>query len=123
MKYLFPLLIVGCLLACTREVMRPAGKPFPGYSCQESLIHFYSNCSKEKLTKEVFEAKVKSCEDELATKICDKELAALLWCLGRVEPGTPHVMFIPVGGQGSGCDCSFYRGALKECQMKNGIFK
>lgn len=98
-------------------------------------MHFYSRCSAEKITKEEFTAKVQFCEKELATKVCEKEQADLLWCMGRVEPGayTSGVgLGIPVGrsvvissGQSStmeGCDCSTFIGDLKKCRMKLGIF-
>src|SRR4030042_6043044 len=89
MKYMIvTLLLFSLLIGCSPEILRPAGKPYSGYSCRESLMHFYSYCSNEKLSKEEFEAKVQFCEKELATKICDKEQAALLWCMGRVAPGT-----------------------------------
>ena len=93
-------------------------------------MHFFGYCSNEKLTKEEFETKVQFCEKELATKICDKEQAALLWCMGRVEPGTYSSgggIFYRgfFGGNSSvkdGCDCSSYMGELKKCRMKQGIF-
>ncbi|OGP91597.1 MAG: hypothetical protein A2031_07285 [Deltaproteobacteria bacterium RBG_19FT_COMBO_43_11] len=137
MKYIIvALLLVGLLTGCSPEILRPAGKPYSGYSCQKSLMHFYSYCSDEKLTKEEFEAKVQFCEKELATKICDKEQAALLWCMGRVEPGTytrGGGVGVPVGtggvvissGQSStleGCSCASFEGALKKCRMEKGIF-
>ena len=136
MKYMIvTLLLFSLLIGCSPEILRPAGKPYSGYSCRESLMHFYSYCSNEKLSKEEFEAKVQFCEKELATKICDKEQAALLWCMGRVAPGTYTSgggVGVPVGrgvvisgGQSStmeGCDCSIHTGALKKCRMEKGIF-
>ena len=135
MKYLLlVLLLVGCFTGCS-EALRTPGEPFEGYSCRESLIHYYSNCSSEQLSEEKLNSMVQSCEEKLATKICDKEQAALLWCMGRVAPGTytrGGGVGIPIGrgafissGQSNttdGCDCSTFEGDLKECRMKNGIF-
>ena len=122
-------------MACSWEMFRPAGEAFPGYSCRESLIHFYSNCSSEQLTKEKLDVLVTSCEESLAAKVCDKELANLLYCMGRVVPGTyskdSRIAF-PVGrlvivtgqsGMKDGCDCMTFLADLKECQMRNGIFE
>ena len=136
MKYMIVSLLLICLLTgCSREIMRSKGEPYSGYSCRESLMHFYSHCSDEKLTKEDFEAKVQSCEKELATKVCDKEQTLLLWCMGRVLRGT----YSSGGGVGvvsggvamsggqsgtmDGCDCSAYTGEIKKCRMKQGIFE
>ena len=124
------LLLVSSLTGCSPEILRSKGEPYSGYSCRESLMHFYSQCSAEKLTKEEFETKVEFCEKELATKVCDKEQAALLWCMGRVVPGTYSSgggMYYRgfYGGNSStmdGCDCSIYTGDLKKCRMKQGIF-
>lgn len=137
MKYLIvPLLLVCLVIGCSREILRSKGEPYSGYSCRESIMHYYSYCSVEKLTKEDFEAKVKICEKELATKVCDKEQASFLWCMGRVAPGTYTSgggVGVPVGrgvvisgGQSStmeGCDCSIFIGDLKKCRMKKGIFE
>ena len=133
MKYMImTLLIVGLLAGCS---IRFKGQPYSGYDCRKSLMHYYSYCSAEKLTKEDFEAKVQLCEKELTTKDCDKEQADILWCMGRVAPGTYTSgggVGVVVGkgvaisgGQSStmeGCDCSIFTGALKECMMKKGIF-
>lgn len=134
---LIVLLLFGIvfLVACTREALRPSGEPFDGYSCRESFLHFYSRCSNESLKKEDFEAKVRFCENELATKICDKEIAALLWCMGRVEPGIYSKgsdAAFPIGkgfvfssGKSNvkdGCDCSSFISDLRKCRMQNGIF-
>ena len=127
---LFVSMLVISLLSGCSNAFRSKGKPYSGYSCQESLVHYYGNCYKEKISKDEFNAKVKVCEQKLSNDICEKEQADLLWCMGRVEPGT----FSQVGmacsgwycvGGGSaadGCDCSGYTGALKECQMKHGVF-
>ena len=136
MKYLILSLFLVCLLSgCSREILRSKGEPYSGYSCQESLMHFYSHCSDEKLTKEDFEAKVKVCEKELATKVCDKEQALLLCCMGRVLRGTYSSgggvgvvsggVAISGGQSGTidGCDCSAYTGEIKKCRMKQGIFE
>jgi hypothetical protein len=131
MKYLIgTLLLVAFLTGCSSEIIRPKGESYSGYSCRESLMHFYSQCSGDKLTKEDFEAKVLFCEKELATKVCDKEQAALLWCMGRVAPGTYSSgggMYGRgfYGGHSStmdGCDCSTFTGDLKKCRMQQGIF-
>ena len=123
MKYVIAaLLIVGLLTGCS---IRFSGKPYSGYSCKESLMHYYSQCSDEKLTKEDFEAKVKFCEKELDTKVCDKEQADLLWCMGRVVRGTYSMSPGMYGGGGSisdGCDCSIQKGEIKKCRMGKGIF-
>jgi len=85
MKYIIvSLVLISFIMGCSPEILRSSGKPYSGYSCRESLMHYFSYCSKEKLTKEDFEARVVFCEKELSTKICDKEQAALLWCMGRV---------------------------------------
>ena len=131
MKYIIvTLLLFGCLIGCSSEILRSKGEPYSGYSCRESIMHYYSYCSVEKLTKEDFEAKVQFCEKELTTKVCDKEQATLLWCMGRVVPGTYTSgggMYYKgfYGGTSStmeGCDCSLYTGDLKKCRMKKGIF-
>jgi hypothetical protein len=98
------LLIFGFLEGCS---IRFAGKPYSGYSCWESILHCCSQCSDEKLTKEDFEAKVQSCEKKLFTKVCDKEQADLVWCMGRVVRGTYSMSPGMDGGGGSisdGCD-------------------
>jgi hypothetical protein len=135
MKYILVLLLLVSLLfiSCAH---RWNGETYPGYSCRESLMHFYSQCYDGKLTKEEFEGKVKFCEKELKTGICVKEQADLLWCQGRVLPGTYSSgggVGVAVGkgvalsgGQSNtmeGCDCSIYTGAIKECRMKKGIFE
>jgi len=104
--------------------------PYSGYSCSESLLHFYSRCYDKKLSKEEFEEKVKNCEKELATGICVKEQADFLWCMGRVEPGSYSRggAFGGSGGAGfagptlDGCDCSSALGDIKKCRMKQGMF-
>jgi hypothetical protein len=133
MKYIIvALLLVGSLTAgCSPEILRPSGEPYSGYSCRESLMHFNSYCSNENLSKEEFDAKVKFCEKELATKICDKEQAALLWCMGRVAPGTysrgggyyGRGFYSGNSSTADGCDCSTYTGELKKCRMQKGIFE
>jgi len=129
-KIIVASLLVSLLIGCSPEILRSKGQPYSGYSCKESIMHYYSYCSAEKLTKESFEAKVEFCEKELATQICDKEQAVLLWCMGRVAPGTYTTgggMFYKgfYGGMTStteGCDCSVFVGDLKKCRMKKGIF-
>jgi hypothetical protein len=124
------LLLVSLFTGCSPEILRSKGEPYSGYSCRESIMHYYSYCSTEKLTKADFDAKVQFCEKELATKVCDKEHAALLWCMGRVAPGTYTSgggMYYKgfYGGMSStmeGCDCSTFTGDLKKCRMKKGIF-
>jgi hypothetical protein len=131
MKYMIVALLLISLLAGCASARRSEGEPYSGYSCRESLMHFYSQCSSEKLTKEEFTAKVQFCEKELATKICDKEQADLLWCQGRVAPGAytsggGYYGRGLYGGNSStvdGCDCSIYVGELKKCRMKKGIFE
>lgn len=133
-KMIVASLLASLLIGCS-SALRFKGEPYSGYSCRESLMHFYSHCSDEKLTKETFEAKVQFCEKELTTKVCDKEQADLLWCMGRVLRGTYSSgggVGVAVGhgvaisnGQSStmdGCDCSTYTGELKKCRMKKGIF-
>jgi hypothetical protein len=124
MKYiLVSLLLVSLLLAgCS---IRFKGQPYSGYSCRESLMHYYSHCSDEKITKEFLEEKVQLCEKELATEICDKEQARLLWCMGRAARGTYSMTPGMYGGGGSisdGCDCSESTAEIKKCRMKLGIF-
>ncbi|OQB04026.1 MAG: hypothetical protein BWY19_01222 [bacterium ADurb.Bin212] len=133
-KMIVSLFLVSFLLGCTSEILRPSGKPYPGYACNESLLHFYSYCSKDKFIKEEFDAKVAYCEKQLATKICDREQASLLWCMGRVVPGTystggGYVYGGKYGGFytgnssiADGCDCSYYEGALKKCRLEKGMF-
>ena len=137
MKYVIViLLLVALLTGCSPEILRSKGEPYSGYSCRQSIMHYESYCSSDKLTKEDFEVKVQFCEKELTTKVCDKEQAALLWCMGRVVPGTYTSgggVGVPVGrgvvissGQSStmeGCDCAIYTGALKKCRMEKGIFE
>ena len=81
MKYATMALISIFLLTGCTSLFRSKGEPYSGYSCRESLMHFYSQCSQEKLTKDDFEAKVQLCEKELATTVCDKEHQA---CIRRV---------------------------------------
>jgi hypothetical protein len=127
--FIVALLLVSLLTGCA-SAFRSKGEAYSGYSCRESFMHFYSQCSSEKLTKEEFEAKVQSCEKDLVTLICDKEQADVLWCMGRVAPGAYSSgggMYYRgfYGGQGSimdGCDCSVHIGALKKCRMEKGIF-
>ena len=122
-------LFVFSLFGCS-NAFRSKGTPYSGYSCQESLIHYYGNCYKDKISKQEFDIKVKLCEKKLANDICEKEQADLLWCMGRVEPGTFSQSglvcsgwYCAVGGSmADGCDCSAYTGKLKECQMKHGVF-
>jgi hypothetical protein len=130
MKYLITaLILVSLLMACSS--FRGKGETYSGYSCQESLMHFYSHCYDKKLTKEEFDAKVKNCEKEFASNICDKEQADILWCMGRVEPGIYSQGGVICskwfcsgsGNTTDGCDCSSFIGKLKECRMKNGIFE
>ena len=64
-----------------------------------------------------------SCEKELATKICDREKAELLWCMGRVAPGTSIKFKGRKGRIVDGCDCSSFAGDLKKCRMQKGIFE
>jgi hypothetical protein len=123
------LILVSLLTGCA-SALRSKGEVYSGYSCRESLMHFYSQCSSEKLTRESFEAKVQFCEKEFATLICEKEQADLLWCMGRVVPGTYSsgggVYYRGFyGGGGSvvdGCDCSSFEGELRKCRMQKGIF-
>jgi hypothetical protein len=131
MKYMIIVLLLISLLTGCASVRRSEGEPYRGYSCRESLMHFYSQCSTEKLTKEEFTAKVQLCEKELSTKVCDKEQADLLWCEGRVAPGS-YTSGGGYYGRGfysgnsstvDGCDCSTYIGELKKCRMKKGIFE
>lgn len=134
MKIVISVLLVTLLLGCSPEILRPAGEPYSGYSCRQSLMHFYSYCSKDKLTKEEFDAKVAYCEKQLATKICDREQASLLWCMGRVAPGTytqggGYVYGGRYGGfytgnatVADGCDCSYYEGSVRKCRLEKGMF-
>jgi hypothetical protein len=126
------LILISFLAGCISAV-RSKGEAYPGYSCRESLMHYYSYCSNKKFTKEEFDAEIKTCEHDLTTTICDKEYADLLWCMGRVEPGTySQGGGIAFGGKvgiytgnlstTDGCDCGSYVGALKECKMKRGQF-
>jgi len=133
MKYLVTVLsfAVIFIVGCNPEILRPAGNPYPGYSCRESIMHYYSYCSEEKISKEKFESKVKKCEEVLASKICDKEYASLLWCMGRVDPASSGT-YTRGGGVGAvsggvaisgpqktstmdGCSCAGFEGALKKC--------
>ena len=117
-------LMTGCSL------FREHGEYYPGYTCEKSLTHFYSYCIKTKFSKEEFETAVKSCETEFVTKICDREQADLLWCLGRVTPGVysrqggivVEGFYLGKQSVSDGCDRSTYSGALKACRMKQGIF-
>lgn len=118
------ILLTGCTL------FRGEGEVYSGYTCEKSLMHFYSYCTDKKFTKEEFEADVQFCEKEFATKICEKEQADLLWCMGRVAPGTysqgggvySQGFYIGVGSASDGCDCSTFTGALKACRMQKGLF-
>lgn len=130
MKYATVALISIFLLTGCASLFRSKGEPYSGYSCRESLMHFYSQCSQEKLTKVEFEAKVQLCEKELATHICDKEQADLLWCMGRVAPGMYSSgggmiyrgLYSGHGSMTDGCNCSTYQGEIKKCRMQKGIF-
>lgn len=130
MKYVVMALLLLSLLAGCASARRSDGEPYPGYSCRESFMHFYSQCSNDKFTKDEFEAKVQVCEKELATKICDKEQAGLLWCMGRVAPGMYTIGGGYYGGgfyggnsnTTDGCDCSSFIGDLRKCRMEKGIF-
>jgi hypothetical protein len=118
------ILLVGCSL------FRGEGQYYPGYTCEYSLMHFHSYCSNNKLSKEELETEIKTCEEDFATKVCEKEQADLLWCLGRVSPG----MYTRgggiygkgfYGGGGStmdGCDCSWFEGALRLCRLQRGVY-
>jgi len=128
------MIVIAFMMGCSPEILRPAGEPYSGYSCRQSLMHFYSYCSKEKLTKENFESRVEFCEKQLATKICDKEQAGLLWCMGRVEPGTyssgggyvysaKHGFYTGNASIIDGCDCGTWEGALKKCRLKKDMFE
>ena len=125
MRYLLSGLAITILLTGCASVSRGEGEVYSGYTCEKSLLHFYSQCSTAKLTKEEFDTKVQSCEKELATKVCVKEQADLLWCLGRVASGTYSMSPGLYGGGGSisdGCDCSTFYGEIKKCRMQKGIF-
>lgn len=127
---LLGLLFIGC------SSVRLPGKTYYGYSCRDSLMHYFAHCSDEKISKDDFEVKVQECEKELATKVCDKQQAEILWCKGRAWRGTysqGSSVAVPVGKGGAaigvggsstteGCDCSIYEGELKKCLMKLGIF-
>jgi hypothetical protein len=127
---IMPLLLISLLIGCSPEILRPAGQPYSGYSYRESFLHFYSQCSNESFTKEEFQAKVQACEKELSTKICDKEQAGLLWCMGRVAPGTysrgggyyGRGFYSGNSSTSDGCDCSTFIGNLRKCRMEKGIF-
>ena len=134
MKYLFAsLMLMILLMGCT--AFRGKGETYSGYSCRESIMHYYAYCSDQKLTKDEFEAHVTTCEENMKSQICDKELADLLWCQGRVVPGVyTKGRGVAFGASGigiakghsttiDGCDCSTFAGAMKECRMKNGIFE
>ena len=132
MKYVVVFILLFSLLTgCSSEILRSKGEPYSGYSCRESIMHYYSYCSVEKLTKEDFEAKVQFCEKELATKVCDKEQAALLWCMGRVAPGmytSGGGMYYKgfYGGTSStmeGCDCSSFTGDLEKMPHEERYFR
>ena len=130
MKYILVLLVFVSLLAGCASAPRSEGEPSSGYSCRESLMHFNSFCTDTKLTNEEFEAKVQDCEKGFATKICDKEQANLLRCMGQANPGIYSSSrgasfwedFFSHGSESDGCDCSTFLGALEECQIKKGIF-
>ncbi len=135
MKYIIPVFMLIILTIGCSAALRGQGETYSGYSCRESLMHFYSRCSNVKITKEEFEQKVQFCEKELATLICDREQADLLWCMGRVEPGAytrGGGMGVLVGrgvvissGQSStedGCSCASFEGSLRKCRMEKGIF-
>jgi hypothetical protein len=130
MKNLFVFLLILFILVGCSTAFRSKGEPYSGYSCSESLLHYYSHCVTEPIKKEDFEAKVADCKIDLASKICDKQQADLLWCLGRVEPGTYSQATAAcfrwacfgAGSISDGCDCSSYIAKLRECRMKKGIF-
>ncbi len=71
MKYFFVLLLTVSLFFAGCSAHRAKGEPYKGYSCRESLIHYFSECSDEKLTKEKFEEELKNCENKLSSGICD----------------------------------------------------
>ena len=111
----------------------PLSDTYVGYNCKKSLLHFDSRCPNKKITKEEFEAKVQRCEKDLHNAqnfdygICAKEIADILWCMGRVEPDGNSSEGITCdkwicSGKG-GCDCSSFIANLKECKMKKGIFE
>lgn len=128
MKYILVLLISVSLLTGCAAALRSEGEPYSGYSCEESLIHFYSFCTDKTFTKEEIDAEVRNCNNDLSSKVCDKELADVLWCMGRVVPGTftsggafcrGWICFSNASTV-NGCDCAEFTGALKECRMKLG---
>ncbi|MBP7231354.1 MAG: hypothetical protein KBA28_05425 [Syntrophaceae bacterium] len=123
MKKITFLLLIVSFIGCNRTAQVIDGT-YPGYSCRESLLHYYSRCYDGQLTKEEFENKVTECEHDLKTKTCVKEQADILWCQGRTEKGIymagPARPFGVNTATVDGCDCSYAFGALKECRMKTG---
>ncbi len=116
MKYMIvSLLLVSFLIGCSSEYRIQKGTTYKGYSCRESFMHYYAQCSTEQITKEEFDARVQTCEKELANKICSGELAGLLWCMGRVIPDKWTLL-------GAGCDCTGWIADYRACRMKNGLF-
>lgn len=122
MKYvILALLLISLLIGCS---IRFKGKPYSGYSCRESIRHFYKTCSAKEFTTEALDAKIRFCEKELATNICDKEQADLLWCMGRVAQGKYTQLYGAYGSSSSimdGCDCSVHISKLRTCRTKKGI--
>lgn len=117
------LIIVLVLLSGCQGMLRAKGQPYRGYTCRESLVYYYSHCSTAPITQEMLESRVSTCEKNLSDGICDKELADLLWHMGRA---TPTTYTSPSGLLSSstynGCDCLAPAGDLKQCQMEHGIF-
>ena len=123
--FLLSTLLICSLAACS---FRSKGQAYPDYPCRESFMHFYSRCAE--MGKAQLDEEVKKCRNDLSSQICDQELADLLWCMGRAEPGlysrggASCTTGACLGNSSitDGCDCSFYTEALKECRMKKGIF-
>jgi hypothetical protein len=118
------LILVGC------SGSRSKNEPYPGYSCHESLLHYYSLCTNESLSKETFDERVRDCNAALKSQVCDREKADLLWCMGRVTPGKYNKarmicngwVCFSKGQTKDGCDCSAFVGELRKCRMQNGLF-
>ena len=130
MKYFFVLLLTVSLFFAGCSAHRAKGEPYKGYSCRESLIHYFSECSDEKLTKEKFEEELKNCENKLSSGICDQEQVDLLWCMGNVvaDKGNKikvHCSYGVCKGKEKyydGCSCDTYVSNLKKCRLNLGIF-
>lgn len=118
-------LIILILAGCAAP--RGKGETYPGYSCRESNIHYASRCNNGEVNPAQMEKEVAACEREMAKKICDRELADLLKCMGQAIPGSyaeggtcTGAPCLAIRDRYDGCDCSSQMKSVKDCRLVNG---